>query len=123
MTSTDQLVTAIIDGIQEKKGVNITLLNLKKIDNAVASCFILCTGTSDTHLDSISQSIEHVVEETLDQHVWNREGKTNKEWILLDYSDVVVHIFRKETREKYNLENLWGDAETIHISEQEEQSL
>ena len=120
MIDTDQLVLTVIEGIQEKKGVDITLIDLRKIENAVTSYFIICTGNSDTHIDAIAQSIEHTVKEKLNDRPWNQEGKTVREWILLDYSSIVVHVFKKEARERYNLEGLWGDAKITKIEEQQE---
>jgi ribosome-associated protein len=117
VAKSDQLVTSIIKGIQEKKGENITLINLTKIPNAFTEHFIICTGNSDTHLNSISDSIAEETAKDLKEKPWSSEGKTNREWIILDYSNVVVHLFRKETRERYNLEGLWGDGEIINLEE------
>jgi len=116
----DQLVLTIIKGIQEKKGVEITLLDLRKVPNAITDYFILCTGNSNTHIDSVAQSIEDEVKKDVGDRPWQQEGKTNREWILLDYSSVVVHVFKKEARERYNLEGLWGDAKITNLKEQEE---
>lgn len=117
--SSDQLVLSIVDGIQEKKGSNITLLDLRKIPNAVTDYFVICTGTSDTQLDAISQSIEDTMKKEHNERPWQREGKTIREWILLDYSSIVVHIFKQEARDRYNLEGLWGDAKITQIKEEE----
>lgn len=119
MAKTDKLVTTIIEGIQDRKGLEITLIDLEKIPNAITSYFVICTGNSDTHIDAIAGSIEHTVKEKLNERPWQSEGKTNREWILLDYSNVVVHVFKKEARERYNLEDLWGDAVITKIKEQE----
>lgn len=105
----------IIKGIQEKKGLDIVILNLKRVGNAIADYFIICTGTSDTQVDAISDSVEKEVVEGAKEKPWHREGVQNKEWILLDYVNVVVHIFKKEVRTFYGLEDLWGDAEITEI--------
>jgi len=118
--NSDQLVTAIIEGIQEKKGEEITLIDLKKIQNSITDHFVIATGNSDTHIDSIAKSVEIEVEKKLNDSPWQSEGRTNREWILLDYGNVVVHIFKRETREKYNLESLWGDGQVINIKESKE---
>jgi ribosome-associated protein len=113
--NSDQLSKLVVKGMQEKKANEVTLLNLKNVPNSIADYFLICTGTSDTHLDAIADSVEKEVKEVQHQNPWHREGNQNKEWILLDYVDVVVHIFKKETRQFYNLENLWGDAELIEV--------
>ena len=107
----------IIKGIQEKKGKDIVILNLKRIGTAIADYFILCTGTSDTQIEAISDSIEKEVFVALNERPWHREGFENKEWILLDFVDVVVHIFKDEVRSYYQLEELWGDAEILEIAD------
>jgi len=105
----------IVKGIQEKKGLDIVILNLKNVDNAVADYFVICTGNSDSQIDAITDSVEKEVVEGLKESPWHREGFQNKEWILLDYVNVVVHVFRKDVRSFYGLEDLWGDAEISEI--------
>jgi ribosome-associated protein len=105
----------IVKGIQEKKGVDIVILNLNNVDNAVADYFVICTGNSDSQMDAITDSIEKEVKEGIKERPWHREGFQNKEWILLDYVNVVVHVFRKDVRSNYGLEDLWGDAEISEI--------
>lgn len=113
--NSDELSKMVVKGMQEKKANEVTLLNLKNVPNSIADYFVICTGTSDTHLDAIADSVEKEVKDNQNQNPWHREGNQNKEWILLDYVDVVVHIFKNETRKFYNLENLWGDAELIEV--------
>lgn len=120
MANTDQLVTAIIKGIQEKKGEEITLIDLRKIPNSITDYFIICTGNSDTHLSSIADSVDFEVKNELQEKPWSSEGKTNREWVILDYSSVVVHIFKKDIRQRYNLEGLWGDGKITTLSEGQE---
>lgn len=105
----------IVKGIQEKKGQDIVILNLEGISNAIADYFVICTGTSDTQIDAIADSIEKEVVENADENPWHREGFQNKEWILLDYVNVVVHIFKEEVRSYYGLEELWGDAKITAV--------
>lgn len=120
MASSDQLVTSIVKGIQEKKGEEITIIDLRKIPNAFTEYFVICTGNSDTHLSSIADSIDELVKNELNEKPWQSEGKTNREWVILDYSNVVIHLFRKDIRKHYNLEGLWGDGNIINIKEGQE---
>jgi ribosome-associated protein len=108
--NSEELSKIVIKGMQERKATNIVVMDLKKVKNAVADYFIICSGNSDTQIDAISESIEGEVYKDANQDPWHREGKQNKEWILLDYVDVVAHIFKKERRDFYALEDLWGDA-------------
>ena len=113
--SSDKLAKLIVKGMQEKKAQDIVVLDLKGIKNAIADYFIVCSGTSDTQLKSISESIDEQVFKSASQSPWHKEGLENKEWILLDYVDVVAHIFLHDQREFYALENLWGDAMTTPV--------
>jgi len=118
-TSSDALKEAIIQGIQEKKGRDIVVIDLRKIDSAVTDFFVICHGDSSTQVDSISKSIRDYVLDNLHQKPWHEEGKTNAEWILLDYVDVVAHVFYREARDFYNIEELWADAIIEKIEELE----
>ena len=113
--SAEILSKYIVKGIQEKKGQDVVILNLTGIGNAIADYFIICTGTSDTQVDAISDSVEKEVLEGAKEKPWHREGIQNKEWILLDYVNVVVHIFKTSVRSFYGLEDLWGDADITRI--------
>ncbi len=104
------LVESIIEGIQKKKGKDILSLNLGKINSTVCDYFIICHGTSNTHVDAIAQSVEETVKKKSGNLPARREGYTNAEWILLDYLDVVVHIFQEPVRNFYQIEDLWADA-------------
>lgn len=108
---TTDLVDAIIDGMQEKKAKNITIINLSGIENSVADFFVICDADSKVHVEAIADSIDEVVEKTLGERPFHAEGFENAEWILIDYINVVAHVFQKETRDYYNLEALWADAE------------
>ena len=112
-----QISKFIVKGIQEKKGSDIVLLNLKNIGNAIADYFVICTGTSDSQIDAITDSVEQMVFTSTQQNPWHKEGLKNKEWVLIDYVDVVVHIFNKGARDFYALEDLWGDASITNITE------
>ncbi len=115
--SAEELNKSIIKGIQEKKGSDIVVLNLTDIGNAIADYFVLCTGNSDTQIDAITESIEKEVYLSTHEDPWHKEGFQNKEWILIDYVNVVVHIFRKDVRDFFALEELWGDAVAITIND------
>jgi ribosome-associated protein len=112
----DALSKVIIKGMEEKKASEIIVLDLRKIKNAVTDFFVICSGNSDTQLEAISESIEDEVHKAGEKNAFRVEGKANGEWVLMDYSDVVVHIFLKEKRKYYGLEELWGDANTIPIN-------
>ena len=106
----------VVQGMQEKKALDIVVLDLRKVKNSVADFFIICSGNSDTQIDAIADSIEDEVFKFSKQWPWKREGKQNKEWVLIDYVNVVAHVFNKEKRAFYGLEELWGDAEILKIS-------
>jgi ribosome-associated protein len=117
LLSTDTLITNIIEGIDNLKGEKINIIDLRKIDNSVCKYFIICSGNSNTHVKSISNSIQkHVWKET-NENPWHVEGEERCDWILIDYVDIAVHIFKKETRIFYDLESLWGDVKQILIEE------
>jgi ribosome-associated protein len=111
----DQLITTIIGGIEEVKGKEITILDLRDIENTVCDYFIVCEGTSNTQVNAIVSSIQKQVSKTLKDKPWHIEGSENAEWILMDYVNVVVHVFQKHIREYYDIESLWGDAKTTQI--------
>jgi ribosome-associated protein len=114
-TSADQLITTIIGGIEEVKGKEITILDLREIENTVCDYFIICEGTSNTQVNAIVNSIQKQVSKTTKDKPWHIEGTENAEWVLMDYVNVVVHVFQKHTREYYDIESLWGDAKTTQI--------
>ena len=113
--SSEELSKFVVHGMQEKKAENIVVLDLRHLKGAVCDYFIICSGNSDAQLDAISDSIEEEVYKAIKENVWHREGKEHKEWLLLDYVDVVCHVFKKERRAFYGLEELWGDAIQTHI--------
>ena len=115
IVSTDLLITEIIKGIEDVKGENISILDLREIDNTVCDYFIICDGNSNTQVSAISGSIQKIVSKKIQDKPWHVEGESNAEWILLDYVNVVVHVFQRPTREFYNIEELWGDAKIINI--------
>ncbi len=113
----DTLADVAVRGLQDRKGMDIVVMNLKELKNAVADYFIICSASSDTQLDALARSVEEEVEKVTGQAPWQSEGRTNREWILLDYVDVVVHVFLRDRRQFYALEELWGDAEITHVED------
>ncbi|QNM84144.1 ribosome silencing factor [Polaribacter pectinis] len=113
--NTDELIAAIIKGIDDVKGENIQLLDLREIENTVCDYFIICSGGSNTQVNAISGSVQKLVSKELKDKPWHIEGQGNSEWVLMDYVNVVVHIFQKHVREFYDIESLWGDAKITEI--------
>ena len=106
----EKVVKYIIEGIKEKKGKGIVSIDLSKLENAVCRYFIICYGDSNTQVSAIANWVEKVMEDKRDEKVWRKQGFENAQWVLLDYVDIVIHIFQKEVRDFYNLEGLWGDG-------------
>ena len=111
----DLLITEVIKGIEKVKGQKINILDLREIENTVCDYFIICEGTSNTQVNAISGAVQKTVSKSLQEKPWHVEGESNAEWILLDYVNVVVHIFQKQIREYYDIEGLWGDAKITSI--------
>jgi ribosome-associated protein len=107
----------IVEGIRDKKGKNIVQLDLRKLGDAPADFFIICEGDSNTHIKAITDSIHKKVKEELQTNPSHMEGSGNSRWILMDYFDTVVHVFYPETRQFYEIENLWSDAEVTEFAE------
>ena len=111
----DKLSGLVVRGMQEKKAIDIVVMDLRDIPNAVADYFVICSGNSDTQIEAISDSIEGLTYQESGEKPYHTEGKKNLEWVLIDYVNVVVHIFKKDRRSFYGLENLWGDAVALEI--------
>ena len=114
-SNSDLLITTIISGIEDVKGKEITILDLREIENTVCNYFIICEGTSNTQVNAIVNSVQRKVSKSLKDNPWHIEGNDNAEWVLMDYVDVVVHVFQKHIRDYYDIESLWGDAVTTTI--------
>lgn len=115
--NSDILAELVVKGMQEKKAADICVIDLKSLHNAVSDYFIISSANSDTQLDAIARAVEEEVFKITNQNPWQSEGRIHKEWILLDYVDVVVHIFLKDKRSFYALEELWGDAPMRYIED------
>ncbi len=113
----DKLLEAVLEGIQRIKGKDITLIDLNSIHHTECGYFVICHGTSNTQVDSIAHSVEDTVKELTGENVWHRDGYRNSIWILLDYGDIMVHVFQEEAREFYNLEGLWADAKITKVED------
>ncbi|MHA7130791.1 ribosome silencing factor [Algoriphagus namhaensis] len=112
----NQLSEVIIKGMEEKKASNILLMDLRKVKNSVTDFMVIASGSSDTQIEAIADSIEEQVVKAGEGRPWKVEGKNNRQWIIMDYVTVVAHIFLKEQREFYGLEELWGDAKVTRIN-------
>ncbi|MFM2286779.1 MAG: ribosome silencing factor [Bacteroidota bacterium] len=108
--SAEALIDPIIKGIEEKKGKNIQIFDLRQTGNAVCDFFVICNADSGTQVDAIAYSVEHEVKVATGESPWRSEGFENKEWILVDYVNVVVHVFQTPIRDFYKIERLWADA-------------
>ena len=110
ITESELLCQTIVEGMQENKAKDIVVLDLRNLTSSVCDFFVICGGESSTHVDGISNSVSRFTRKTLKEKPWQIEGKNNSEWILLDYIDVVAHIFYKDARSFYDIEELWADA-------------
>ncbi len=113
--SADELIALILQGIEDVKGHDIILLDLRDIENTVCDYFIICNGTSNTQVNAIVGSIQKTVSKAIHDKPWHIEGQDNAEWVLMDYVNVVVHVFQKHIRDFYDIEGLWGDAKFTAI--------
>ena len=109
-TVTNKKIHEIIEAITDRKGKKITLLDLHKIDTAPATNFVICQGSSTSQVSSIADSIRERLLKNLDVKPYNYDGYKNSQWVVIDFGDVMVHVFLPEFREFYNLEDLWSDA-------------
>jgi len=111
----DQIVAEIIKGMEEVKAQEIQILDLRSIENTVCDYFVICSGTSNTQVNAIVNSVQKIVSKSLKEKPWHIEGGDNAEWVLMDYVHVVVHVFQKHIREFYDIEGLWGDAKSVSV--------
>ncbi|TAE73359.1 MAG: ribosome silencing factor [Bacteroidetes bacterium] len=115
-----QLTKLIAKGMLDKKAQDVKILDLRKVPQAIADFFVICSGSSAPQVDAITDSVEDAVYIGTGENPYHKEGKTNKEWILLDYINVVVHIFKQEKRDYYAIEELWGDAKITSVKDDQE---
>jgi ribosome-associated protein len=114
---TEKTIGAIIEGIKKIKGKDIAIIDLKTVHHTECEYFIICHANSNTQVDAIAHSVEETTEEITGEKVWHRDGYRNAIWILLDYGNIMVHVFQKDARDFYNLEGLWADAKITKIEE------
>ena len=112
------ILEEILEGIKKIKGKDLVIIDLNTIHHSEFGYFVICHGTSSTQVSSIASSVEVTVKENTGVNAWNKEGYKNSIWILLDYGDIMVHVFQKEAREFYNLEGLWADAKLTKIADE-----
>ena len=115
MLSPKEIAYSVTKALDEKKGMNIKLLKIDKV-SSLADYFLICTGTSNTHVRTLCDYAEYTLEQ-LGEPMLGREGHRGNSWELLDYGTIVVHVFTEEAREFYSLERLWADAENVDISD------
>ncbi|MGY6559734.1 MAG: ribosome silencing factor [Nitritalea sp.] len=113
----EELSNIIVQGMEDKKASDIIIMDLRDITHTVTDFFVLCSGNSDTQVEAIADAVEEAVWKANQEHPWKSEGKTHKQWVLIDYVNVVAHVFLKERRNFYGLEDLWGDAKIIRVAE------
>ncbi|HDS06897.1 MAG TPA: ribosome silencing factor [Bacteroides sp.] len=107
----------IIEAIREKKGKEIVTINLSKIENSICDCFIICHGDSYTQVDAITESVEKKLKDDAGLRAHHIEGLQNSQWVLMDFFDILVHVFQKDFRTFYNLEELWADGEMVRVDD------
>ncbi|SHK26833.1 ribosome silencing factor [Epilithonimonas mollis] len=114
-TEKQLLIDKIVESIQDTKGEDIQIFDLSGIENSVADTFVICSGNSNTQVSAIAGNIEKKVRNEIQERPWHVEGTENAMWVLVDYVSVVVHVFQRQIREYYDIEELWGDAKITKI--------
>jgi len=118
-TEEETLKSAIVDAMLDKQAREPVILDMRKLDSSVCDAFVICHGSSRTQVEAIADEVIVAVKKKTGSNPWHKEGYENAEWILIDYSDIVVHIFQDSKRMLYNLEQLWADAEITKIKVKE----
>lgn len=111
----EQLVETVVLGLQEKKGTDIVILDMRQLDHSITDFFVICQGESNTQVAAIAEAVEEMVWSKRDEKPVHVEGKQIAQWVLIDFVDVVVHVFQKSTRSFYCLEELWADARRTDV--------
>ncbi len=115
MVENKEIVEKIVEGIQERKGHKIVVVDLNKLQDAPCSYFVICEGDSNVQVNAIAHSIKDWVNEKLDVKPFATDGFENSQWIAMDYGQIIVHVFQRPFREFYDLEHLWQDADLNFI--------
>lgn len=113
----ENLKDLIVLGMQDKKATDIAVIDLRSLKESVADFFVLCSGNSDTQVEAIAESVDKMVYKMSGENPINKEGFATAEWILLDYVDIIVHVFKVDKRRHYRLEELWSDAQIEYIKD------
>jgi ribosome-associated protein len=113
----EALCDVVVEGMKNNKAEDIVVIDLREVEHAVTDFFVICSGDSPTQIEGIANSIVRSTRKELKEKPWHKEGKNNAQWVLLDYVNVVVHIFYKELREYYELEDLWADGKKITVED------
>jgi ribosome-associated protein len=119
LTRSSKILKVITKAIQDKKGENIISMDLRKIPEAVADFFVICEATSTTQVKAIADNVEVMVKEACGENPYHHEGHSAMQWIIVDYINVVVHIFQPETRKFYQLEEMWSDGVVEEYTDEE----
>lgn len=112
-----EFIEKIVLSIHEKKGKNVVSIDMQKVGNAIADYFIICHADNDKQVNAIAHNIIDNIKEENKISPWHKEGFENANWILLDYANVIVHVFLKDQREFYNLEDLWADGDFMQYDD------
>ncbi|HRW64065.1 MAG TPA: ribosome silencing factor [Bacteroidales bacterium] len=115
--NTTNLLGSIIEGLHKKKAKDVVSIDMTEIENSICKYFVICHGDSNTQVEALADSVLDTVREDTGEKAWHKEGLENATWVLLDYSDVVVHIFQKQYRDLYKLEELWADGRLKHYED------
>lgn len=118
MTKQEKLVNKIAESLDENKGHQIVKIDLRNIENCFYNFFVICHGTSNTHVSALADAVEDKILEDLHEKPFHIEGRDQAQWIVVDYGDVIVHVFQKEQREYYQLEDFWGDGIKEELSKE-----
>lgn len=115
-TDIQSLLDAIVEGLLEKKAKNIRLLDVREL-TTLTDFFVVCHGTSETQIRALANSVMEKVKQSLEESVWKQEGMDSRRWIILDYVNIVVHVFNQEKRDYYGIERMWNDAKITEIED------
>lgn len=115
MTKEEDIINLIIEGIQERKGRGITLVDMKKVDGATIDGFVICQGNTPMQVTAIADSVREYLQKEAGIKPYNYDGYRNAQWIVIDYGEILVHVFTPDTRQYYNLEELWSDADITAV--------
>ncbi|WP_107038770.1 ribosome silencing factor [Brumimicrobium mesophilum] len=114
--SAEKLCEVIVEGMQDNKAEDIVVIDLREVESAVTDFFVIASGESTTQVDGIANAVVRSTRKTLKEKPWHQEGKNSAQWVLLDYVNVVAHVFHKDVRDYYELEDLWADGKKRQIA-------